>query len=95
MIRDARDSPDAWFSGPTGMFIKIDSQGNLVVSGYIGCRPPQDKNVDVSASQLALALHDGLLPSKLQQSIGTSAQTAAERVGPRCFGPVSLPAVHQ
>ncbi|MDA3662702.1 LppA family lipoprotein [Mycobacterium xenopi] len=34
---------DVWFSGPTGIFIKIGYRGNLVVSGYTGCRLPRDK----------------------------------------------------
>lgn len=43
VIHDAPGNHDVWFSGPTGMFIKIGYQGNLVVSGYTGCRLPQDK----------------------------------------------------
>lgn len=34
---------DVGFYGPTGLFIKVGYRGNLVVSGYTGCRLPQDK----------------------------------------------------
>ncbi|BBY02351.1 hypothetical protein MSEO_28500 [Mycobacterium seoulense] len=34
---------DVGFYGPTGIFIKIGYRGNLVVSGYTGCRLPRDK----------------------------------------------------
>ena len=43
VIHDQPGNHDVWFSGPTGIFIKIGYQGNLVVSGYTGCRLPQDK----------------------------------------------------
>lgn len=34
---------DVGFYGPTGIFIKVGYRGNLVVSGYTGCRLPRDK----------------------------------------------------
>jgi hypothetical protein len=43
VIHDQPANHDVWFSGPTGIFIKIGYQGNLVVSGYTGCRLPSDK----------------------------------------------------
>lgn len=43
VIHDAPGNHDVWFSGPTGIFIKIGYQGNLAISGYTGCRLPQDK----------------------------------------------------
>lgn len=43
VIHDAPGNHDVWFSGPTGIYIKVGYQGNLVVSGYTGCRLPQDK----------------------------------------------------
>ena len=43
VIHDAPGNHDVWFSGPTGIYLKIGYQGNLVVSGYTGCRLPQDK----------------------------------------------------
>jgi len=33
---------DVGFYGPTGLFIKVGYRGNLVVSGYTGCRLPQE-----------------------------------------------------
>lgn len=33
---------DVGFYGPTGIFIKVGYRGNLVVSGYTGCRLPRD-----------------------------------------------------
>jgi len=43
VIHDQPGNHDVWFSGPTGIFIKVGYQGNLVVSGYTGCRLPRDK----------------------------------------------------
>lgn len=43
VIHDQPGNHDVWFSGPTGVFIKIGYKGNLVVSGYTGCRLPQSK----------------------------------------------------
>jgi hypothetical protein len=34
---------DVGFYGPTGLFIKVSYRGNLVVSGFTGCRLPRDK----------------------------------------------------
>jgi len=34
---------DVWFSCPAGVFIKFSYKGNMVVSGYTGCRLPQNK----------------------------------------------------
>ncbi|MEB3032993.1 LppA family lipoprotein [[Mycobacterium] nativiensis] len=33
---------DVGFYGPTGLFIKVGYRGNLVVSGYTGCRLPRE-----------------------------------------------------
>jgi hypothetical protein len=35
---------DVGFYGPAGLFIKVAYHGNLVVSGYTGCRLPHEKN---------------------------------------------------
>ncbi|MBX9639094.1 MAG: LppA family lipoprotein, partial [Mycobacteriaceae bacterium] len=43
VIRDQPADRDVWFSGPTGIFIKIGYAGNLGVSGFTGCRLPRDK----------------------------------------------------
>lgn len=43
VLQDQPANHDVWYSGPTGIFIKISYQGNLVVSGYTGCRLPNDK----------------------------------------------------
>ena len=43
VIHDQPGKHDVWFSGPTGIFIKIGYSGNLAVSGYTGCRLPRDK----------------------------------------------------
>lgn len=43
VLQDQPANHDVWFSGPTGIFIKIAYQGNLVVSGYTGCRLPAAK----------------------------------------------------
>ncbi|KAA8961773.1 LppA family lipoprotein [Mycobacterium sp.] len=34
---------DVGFYGPTGLFIKVSYGGNLVVSGFTGCRLPRDQ----------------------------------------------------
>jgi Lipoprotein confined to pathogenic Mycobacterium len=43
VMQDGPGNHDVGFYGPTGTFIKIGYQGNLVVSGSTGCRLPQDK----------------------------------------------------
>lgn len=43
VFRDQPGQHDVGFYGPTGLFIKIRYAGNLVVSGYTGCRLPRDK----------------------------------------------------
>lgn len=43
VMQDQPGNHDVWFSGPTGIFIKIGYRGNLVVSGYTGCRLPRAK----------------------------------------------------
>lgn len=43
VMQDQPGNHDVWFSGPGGIFIKIGYRGNLVVSGYTGCRLPRDK----------------------------------------------------
>lgn len=40
VMHDEPGNHDVWFSGATGMYIKVGYQGNLVVSGYTGCRLP-------------------------------------------------------
>lgn len=44
VIHDQPENHDVWFSGPAGIYIKIGYRGNLVVSGYTGCRLPLTKN---------------------------------------------------
>lgn len=43
VMQDQPGNHDVGFYGPTGLFIKVGYRGNLVVSGYTGCRLPQDK----------------------------------------------------
>lgn len=43
VMKDEPANHDVWFSGPTGIFIKMAYRGNLVVSGYTGCRLPREK----------------------------------------------------
>lgn len=43
VMKDAPANHDVWFEGPTGIFIKIAYRDSLVVSGYTGCRLPQDR----------------------------------------------------
>ncbi len=43
VMKDQPGNHDVGFYGPTGLFIKISYAGNLVLSGYTGCRLPQDK----------------------------------------------------
>jgi len=43
VMKDQPSNHDVRFYGPTGIFIKIAYKGNLVVSGYTGCRLPQSK----------------------------------------------------
>jgi hypothetical protein len=43
VMKDQPGNHDVWFSGPTGISIKVAYHGNLVVSGYTGCRLPQNK----------------------------------------------------
>ncbi len=43
VMKDQPANHDVWFSGPTGIFIKLGYRGNLGVSGYTGCRLPRDK----------------------------------------------------
>jgi hypothetical protein len=38
VMRDKPGNHDVWFTGPTGLFIKVSYGGNLVVAGYTGCR---------------------------------------------------------
>jgi len=47
-MQDQPGKHDVGFYGPTGTFIKIAYKGNLVVSGYTGCRLPQDKKKPTS-----------------------------------------------
>ncbi|MGV0625699.1 LppA family lipoprotein [Mycolicibacter minnesotensis] len=43
VMQNQPNNHDVGFYGPTGVFIKIGYRGNLVVSGYTGCRLPRDK----------------------------------------------------
>lgn len=43
VMQDQPGHHDVWFTGPAGVFIKFSYKGNMVVSGYTGCRLPQDK----------------------------------------------------
>ncbi|MHA7652255.1 LppA family lipoprotein [Mycobacterium sp. ML4] len=43
VMKDQPANHDVWFTGPTGISIKIGYRGNLTVSGYTGCRLPRDK----------------------------------------------------
>ncbi|WP_232315505.1 LppA family lipoprotein [Mycobacterium celatum] len=43
VMKDQPGNHDVGFYGPTGIFIKISYGGNLVVSGYTGCRLPHGK----------------------------------------------------
>lgn len=43
VMKDGPGNHDVGFYGPTGLFIKVAYKGNLVVSGYTGCRLPQNK----------------------------------------------------
>lgn len=43
VMKDQPGNHDVGFYGPTGIFIKVGYRGNLVVSGYTGCRLPRDK----------------------------------------------------
>lgn len=43
-VQTMKDQPrnhDVWFTGPAGVFIKFSYEGNMVVSGYTGCRLPE------------------------------------------------------
>jgi hypothetical protein len=44
VMQDHPGNHDVGFYGPTGIFVKVGYRGNLVVSGYTGCRLPRDKN---------------------------------------------------
>ena len=43
VMQDQPGKHDVWFTGPTGLFIKFSYKGNMVISGYTGCRLPQSK----------------------------------------------------
>lgn len=43
VMKDQPGNHDVWFSGPIGISVKIAYHGNLVVSGYTGCRLPRSK----------------------------------------------------
>lgn len=43
VMKNEPGNHDVGFYGPTGLFIKVGYRGNLVVSGYTGCRLPRDK----------------------------------------------------
>jgi hypothetical protein len=48
VMQDGPRNHDVGFYSPTGTFIKIGYQGNLGISGYTGCRLPQDKKKPLS-----------------------------------------------
>jgi glucose/arabinose dehydrogenase len=43
VMADQPGHHDVWFTGPAGVFIKFSYKGNMVVSGFTGCRLPGDK----------------------------------------------------
>lgn len=43
VMKDQSGNHDVWFTGPAGISVKTAYHGNLVVSGYTGCRLPSDK----------------------------------------------------
>lgn len=43
VMKDHPGDHDVWFTGPTGISIKVGYAGNLGVAGYTGCRLPRDK----------------------------------------------------
>jgi hypothetical protein len=43
VMKDQPANHDVWFTGPTGISIKVGYRGNLTVSGYTGCRLPREK----------------------------------------------------
>lgn len=43
VMQDQPGHHDVWFTGPAGVFIKFSYKGNMVVSGYTGCRLPEGK----------------------------------------------------
>ena len=43
VMQDQPGKHDVWFTGPAGVFIKFSYKGNMVVSGYTGCRLPHEK----------------------------------------------------
>lgn len=43
VMKDQPGNHDVGFYGPTGLFIKVGYRGNLVISGYTGCRLPRAK----------------------------------------------------
>jgi len=43
VMKDQPGNHDVWFTGPTGISIKVGYAGNLGVAGYTGCRLPRDK----------------------------------------------------
>jgi hypothetical protein len=43
VMKNEPGNHDVGFYGATGLFIKVGYRGNLVVSGYTGCRLPRDK----------------------------------------------------
>jgi hypothetical protein len=43
VMQDQPGNHDVGFYGPTGLFIKFSYKGNMVVSGYTGCRLPEAK----------------------------------------------------
>ena len=43
VMQDEPGRHDVWFTCPAGVFIKFSCKGNVLVSGYTGCRLPQDR----------------------------------------------------
>ncbi|MGE2721973.1 LppA family lipoprotein [Mycolicibacterium celeriflavum] len=43
VMQDNPGHHDVWFTGPAGLSVKVAYKGNLVISGFTGCRLPQDR----------------------------------------------------
>lgn len=43
VMQDQPGNHDVGFYGPAGLYIKVGYRGNLVVSGYTGCRLPREQ----------------------------------------------------
>lgn len=43
VMQDSPGHHDVWFTGPAGLSVKVAYKGNLVISGFTGCRLPEEK----------------------------------------------------